>query len=115
MGDVEESLEQLRVPARALELDERQVAGVVVFRGIDAEGRALLVKVHGRDAYDNQLLEKLWRFLWHRDGGPGLRLGRGDAADHEGLVTLLARTSGVQTHEVMATALIVFPIALSAS
>jgi uncharacterized membrane protein YbhN (UPF0104 family) len=99
--DIEASLAELRVTARGLRPDERQQAGVVVFRGTDRDREELLVKVHGRDAYDNQLLEKLWRLLWHADGGPSLRLGRRDAVEHEGLATLLARTAGVRTHEVL--------------
>ena len=40
-------------------------------------GRPLLVKVYGRDAYDSQLLAKLWRTLWYQGGGPRLRLEPG--------------------------------------
>lgn len=102
--DVESSLAQLRVAAHELEPAGRQLAGVVVFRGRDRDGNELLVKVHGRDAYDNQLLEKLWRMLWHADGGPSLRLGRRDAVEHEALATMLARAAGVSTHEVVRAA-----------
>jgi uncharacterized membrane protein YbhN (UPF0104 family) len=100
-ANVESSLAELRVGVHGLEPDKREFAGVVLFRGADRDENELLVKVHGRDAYDNQLLEKLWRLLWHADGGPSLRLGRRDAVEHEGLTTLLARTAGVPTHDVV--------------
>ena len=52
---------------------DRQPAGVFVARGEDAEGRSLLVKVYGRDAYDTQLLEKAWRTLLYQDESPRVR------------------------------------------
>jgi glycosyltransferase 2 family protein len=98
------SLAELEIEADGLEFDPRQVAGVVAVRGRDPAGRPLLVEVHGRDAYDNQLLEKLWRTLWYQDGGPGLRLSPAQVAEHEAFVTLLARNGGVPTHEVLRAA-----------
>jgi uncharacterized membrane protein YbhN (UPF0104 family) len=46
-------------------------------------------------------VEKAWRTLWYRDGGPSLRLSRREAVEHEAFVTLLARSAGVPTHEVV--------------
>ena len=37
-------------------MDERQVSGVFHVRGVDDDGRPLLVKVYGRDAYDTQVV-----------------------------------------------------------
>jgi glycosyltransferase 2 family protein len=101
---VAESLAEVGIEAGGLEFDPRQVAGVVSVRARDPVGRRLLVEVFGRDAYDNQLLEKLWRTLWYQDGGPGLRLGPAQVAEHEAFVTLLARNAGVPTHEVLRAA-----------
>lgn len=101
LADVAASLAELRLPVDGLELAERDLAGVVVLGGRDPDGRQLVVKVHGRDAYDNQLVEKFWRTLWYRDGGPGVRLSRSQAVEHEALVTLLARGAGVPTYEVV--------------
>jgi uncharacterized protein (TIRG00374 family) len=101
LAEVAASLEELRVPAGDLRLAERDLAGVVVVRGRGADGRPLLVKVYGRDAYDNQLVEKFWRTLWYRDGGPGLRLSRRQAIEHEAFVTLLAQRAGVPALEVL--------------
>jgi uncharacterized protein (TIRG00374 family) len=97
-------LAELGIQASGLELDARQVAGVVTVRAHDLEGRPLLIEVHGRDAADNQLLEKLWRTLWYQDGGPSLRLNQAQVAEHEAFVTLLAHSSGVRTHQVLRAA-----------
>ncbi len=101
LPDVELALRQLGVDARLLEEAERQTAGVFHVRGIDDGGRPLLVKVYGRDAYDTQLLARLWRRIWYRTDGPPVRLSRLHAAEHEAFVTLLARNGGLVTHEVV--------------
>ena len=59
--DVTAALSELGVPTEGLARDERQRAGVVSLHARDAAGLALTVKVYGRDAYDNELLVKLWR------------------------------------------------------
>ena len=101
LSDVAAALGELRLEAEQLELADRQTAGVVLVHARQTGGRRLLVKVHGRDAYDNQLLEKLWRTLWHTDGGAGFRLSRSQVVEHEAFVTLLAHDHGVPTHEVL--------------
>ncbi len=54
-GDVLAAVRELGVRAERLEPAARQPAGVFVARGGDDDGRPLLVKVYGRDAYDTQL------------------------------------------------------------
>jgi len=101
LSSVEAALRELGVAVDGLVVAERQSAGVFTVQGTDLDGRPLLVKVYGRDAYDTQLLAKLWRTLWYQGGGPALRLSRGQAVEHEALVTLLARSRGVPTLEVV--------------
>ena len=103
-ADVLAALRALGVQATGLEPTARQAAGVFVARGPDAAGRDLMVKVYGRDAYDTQLLEKLWRTVLYRSDGPRLRVSRLDAVEHEALVTLLAAQAGVPTNEVIIAA-----------
>jgi glycosyltransferase 2 family protein len=93
IADVRAGLAQLGVRAGELQAAERQVAGVFHVRGVDDEGRPLLVKVYGRDATDTQLVSKLWRSVWYRGGGAALGLGRLQSAEHEAFVTLLAAGS----------------------
>jgi uncharacterized protein (TIRG00374 family) len=102
--DVLAALWGFGVPVERLEAADRQPAGAYIARGVDDEGRVLLVKVYGRDAYDTHLLEKLWRTLWYQGEGTRLRLGRLDAVEHEALAMLLARQAGVTTAEVVVAA-----------
>jgi uncharacterized membrane protein YbhN (UPF0104 family) len=99
--DVLADLADLGVAAARAEPAARQTVGVFVVRAVDDAGRPLLVKVYGRDAYDSQLLAKLWRTLWYQGGGPRLRLSRGQAVEHEALVALLAAQAGVPTRTVL--------------
>lgn len=102
--DVVAALEELGVPVEWLEPADRQPAGVFVARGRATNGDPLLVKVYGRDAYDAQLLEKVWRTALYADDGPRLRLSRLEAVEHEALVTLLAHRAGVPSREVVVAA-----------
>jgi uncharacterized membrane protein YbhN (UPF0104 family) len=101
LADVGAALAELGVDAKDLHAAERQIAGVVLFGGQDASGHELVVKVYGRDAYDNQLIAKLSRMIWYRDGGPELGLSRLQAVEHEALMTLLAARAGVLSREVV--------------
>ncbi len=98
---VSAALADFGITATGLEPTERQAAGVFLVRARDADGAALEIKVYGRDAYDNQLLAKLWRTLWYRDSGPTVGLTRAYPAEHEAFVTLLAREAGVRAVEVV--------------
>jgi uncharacterized membrane protein YbhN (UPF0104 family) len=102
IADVEAALDDLGVRAADLQAAERQTAGVFLVRAREPGGRALMIKVYGRDAYDNQMLEKLWRTIWYRDGGSSVSgLNRSKGAEREALLTLLARNAGAPTAEVV--------------
>jgi len=102
--DVVAALAELGIDVDGLQPADRQPAGVFIARGADASGDPLLVKVYGRDAYDTQLLEKVWRTALYADDGPRLRRSRLEAAEHEALVTLLARRAGIPTRDVVVAA-----------
>jgi glycosyltransferase 2 family protein len=102
--DVAAALSELGVEVERLEPADRQPAGVFVARGRSTAGEPLLVKVYGRDAYDTQLLEKLWRTALYADDGPRLSRSRLEAVEHEALVTLLAQRAGVPTRDVLVAA-----------
>ena len=102
--DVTAALRELGIEVEQLEPADRQRAGVFVARGLSPSGEPLLVKVYGRDAYDTQLLEKVWRTALYADDGPRLRRSRLEAVEHEALVTLLAQRAGVPTRDVLAAA-----------
>jgi glycosyltransferase 2 family protein len=104
LDEVGVALAELGVPAGHLEIAAHQAAGVFHVLGADDAGRPLLVKVYGRDAYDTQLVATLWRNAWYRGRGVPLRLSRLEAAEHEAFVTLLARSAGLPTLEVVTAA-----------
>jgi uncharacterized membrane protein YbhN (UPF0104 family) len=78
----------LGVDAEVLGIESR--GGVVWAHAREHDGRELDVKVHGRDAWDGQLIVSVWRFLWYRDSGPTLSLTRLQQVEHEAFLNLLA-------------------------
>ncbi len=101
LEDVSAGLAQLGVQADGLVEAEEQVAGVLRLRATGHDGRPLLVKVYGRDAADNQLVQRLWRTAWYRSAGPEIGASRLHAAEREAFVTLLARRGGLATRDVV--------------
>jgi glycosyltransferase 2 family protein len=101
VAEVAAALRELGVRATGLEAAQRQVAGVHELEAVDDGGQPLVVKVYGRNAYDNQLLATFWRKLWYQDGGPAPGLSRVQAVEHEALVTLLAIDAGVPTRKLV--------------
>lgn len=99
-SEVHRGLAELGIEAHELVDAPRQRAGVQLFDAVGVDGRALRVKVYGRDAWDAQLLAKGWRALWYRDA-EALTLTRLQQAEHEGFVTLLAARSGVAVPDVV--------------
>ena len=102
--DVKALLREVGIEVEQLDPADRQPAGAFVARATDRHGRHLLVKVYGRDAYDTQLVEKLWRTALYAGNGPRARLTRLEAVEHEALVTLLAERAGVPTRGVVLAA-----------
>jgi uncharacterized membrane protein YbhN (UPF0104 family) len=95
------ALGRLGVVAHDLRAAARQVAGVFLIHATSADGTPLAIKVYGRDAYDNQVLARLWRALAYRDNGAARGFSRGDPAEREAFLTLLARNAGVPTSAVV--------------
>lgn len=101
IDEVPAALSDFGIDAGQLEPARRQSSGVFLAHGTDAVGERLDVKIYGRDAYDNQLLTKIWRTLWYRDSGASVGLTRAYPAEHEAFLTLLARDAGVPAVEVV--------------
>ena len=72
--------------------------------GRTAEGRSILVKIYGRDAWDGQLITSLWSSLWNRGETPRVG-GRLQQVEHEAFVTLLAERSGISVQPVVTAGL----------
>ena len=101
LTEVATALDELGVQVSTLRVGDRQPAGAFLVHAIDTEGRALVVKVYGRDAYDSQLLARLWRAVWYRQSGAPATLSRLQQAEREAFLSLLARQEGVLTQTVV--------------
>ena len=73
--------------------------------GTDAAGKAIRVRVLGRDAQDTQRLARRWRQLAYRDPRRSVAVGRVEQVEHEAVATLLAAQAGVRVPEVVTAAL----------
>jgi uncharacterized membrane protein YbhN (UPF0104 family)/tRNA A-37 threonylcarbamoyl transferase component Bud32 len=102
LDQVAEALAELGVEATRLRQAPLEPRGVAIATGEAPNGRSLLVKVYGRDAWDGQLLAVAWSALWYRGDTPHLALGRRQQVEHEAFVTLLAERAGVSVLPVVA-------------
>jgi uncharacterized membrane protein YbhN (UPF0104 family)/tRNA A-37 threonylcarbamoyl transferase component Bud32 len=102
LDQVADALAELGVEATGLRQAPLEPRGVAIATGEAPDGRSLLVKVYGRDAWDGQLLAAAWTALWYRGDTPHLALGRRQQVEHEAFVTLLAERAGVSVLPVVA-------------
>jgi uncharacterized protein (TIRG00374 family) len=100
LDEVRAALAQVDLPVAELHESQRASSGVLVVEGTDLAGTPIVVKVHGRDARDTQLLARLWRSVWYRDAAPPA-LSRQQQVEHEGFVTMLAAARGVPALQVV--------------
>jgi uncharacterized membrane protein YbhN (UPF0104 family)/tRNA A-37 threonylcarbamoyl transferase component Bud32 len=101
LTEVATALDELGLHVSGIRIGERQPAGAFLVHAVDADGTTLVVKVYGRDAYDTQIVARLWRATWYRQAGAPLTLSRLQQAEHEAFLSLLARQAGVVTQEVV--------------
>jgi uncharacterized membrane protein YbhN (UPF0104 family)/tRNA A-37 threonylcarbamoyl transferase component Bud32 len=102
LDQVADALAELGVDATGLRQAPLEPRGVAITTAEAPDGRSLLVKIYGRDAWDGQLLASAWSSLWYRDDTPHLALGRRQQVEHEAFVTLLAERAGVSVLPVVA-------------
>ena len=102
LDQVADALAELGVDATGLRQAPLEPRGVAIATAEGPDGRSLLVKVYGRDAWDGQLLASAWSSLWYRGDTPHLSLGRREQVEHEAFVTLLAERAGVSVLPVVA-------------
>jgi uncharacterized protein (TIRG00374 family) len=102
---VTSALRDLGIETTEVHFPELEPRGVALAQATGADGRRLLVKIYGRDAWDGQLLSSTWSFLWYRDEIPNIHLSRVQQVEHEAFVTLLAERLGVPVLPVVAAGL----------
>lgn len=94
LDQITNALADLGVEATDVRHAPLEPSGVALALATASDGRSLLVKVYGRDAWDGQLLTSLWASLSRR--GERLSLGgRLRQVEHEAYLTLLAERAGV--------------------
>jgi uncharacterized membrane protein YbhN (UPF0104 family)/tRNA A-37 threonylcarbamoyl transferase component Bud32 len=102
LDQVADALDDLGVEASGLGQAPLEPRGVAIVTAEAPGGRALLIKIYGRDAWDGQLLASAWSSLWYRGDTPHLALGRRQQVEHEAFITLLAERAGVAVLPVVA-------------
>ncbi|MGZ8631818.1 MAG: lysylphosphatidylglycerol synthase domain-containing protein [Actinomycetota bacterium] len=101
LEQVSDALRELGVGATDLREAVLQPRGVALAFASALDGRPLMVKVFGRDAWDSQLVAATWSAIWHRGAKPVGR-GRLQQVEHEAFMTLLAERGGVPVMPVVA-------------
>jgi len=99
--DVDAGLADLGLEVDDVRVSEFQSWGAREF-DCTAGGAKSTVRVYGRDAKDAQIINRWWRALWYRDSGPKLTSSRLHLVEHEALMTIIARDSGVEVQDVLA-------------
>jgi uncharacterized membrane protein YbhN (UPF0104 family) len=102
VGEVEQALGDLGVEFTGLELSAGQQWGDARFLATTADGDRLLVTVLGRDSVDASIYAKILRFVWYKDSGPNLILGRAQQVEHRAYLLLLADRAGSHVPDVVA-------------
>jgi uncharacterized membrane protein YbhN (UPF0104 family) len=100
--EVSAALADLGIEAANVQEAALAARGVALMDATRADGRRLLVKYYGRDAWDGQLLTTTWSYLWYRDDTPSITLSRLQQVEHEAFLTLLAERAGVPVEPVVA-------------
>ncbi len=102
LKQVARALGELGVATAGVVAAPRMHGGVDLFLASTPDGRELLVKVFGRDAWDGQLVASVWESIWSRDRARHVGHGRFQQVEHEAFVTLLAQRGGVPVLPVVA-------------
>ncbi len=92
---VEIGLADLGIDARGAVSVFADASGSALWRVTDADGRDLLVKVLGRDAWDTQFAGSVWAALTRRGARVGVGRSREFRVEHEALAGMIADRAGV--------------------
>jgi uncharacterized membrane protein YbhN (UPF0104 family)/tRNA A-37 threonylcarbamoyl transferase component Bud32 len=96
------ALREFGIEASTIHESAFAARGVVVVRATTAEGRPLLVKVHGRDAWDGQLVAVVFTRIWYRGDDQDTSLNLRALVEHEAFLTMLAERKQVPVRSVVA-------------
>jgi uncharacterized protein (TIRG00374 family) len=102
LDQIATALGDLGVEATDLRHAPLEPTGVALVQAVSPDGKQLLVKVYGRDAWDGQFLASIWSSLWNRGERLNLGFSRLRQVEHEAFVTLLAERAGVSVLPIVA-------------
>jgi uncharacterized protein (TIRG00374 family) len=102
LDQIATALDDLGVEVTDLRHAPLEPTGVALVVATSPEGKTLLAKVYGRDAWDGQFLASIWSSLWTRGERPTLGFGRLQQVEHEAFVTLMAERAGIPVLPVVA-------------
>ena len=102
VAQVTAALGELGVVTDTVALTPDQPTGSTVLSARQPDGRALRVRVYGRDAADTQLVAKAWRFVAYKDSGPTFTVTRLQQVEHEAVCLFAAHDAGVHVPRVVA-------------
>ncbi|MGI9622833.1 MAG: flippase-like domain-containing protein [Acidimicrobiales bacterium] len=94
LGRISDGLEELGTPVDNLQYAPLQPRSSTIVYG-SLGGEEFLVRVLGRDAWDNRRSERVWRFAWYQDARPQYGSSPREQVEHEALVALIAKNAGV--------------------
>lgn len=99
---VANALADLGLAVTGVDLRVVQTPGSALYGAVAPDGRRLVVKVYGRDAWDNQFLASIWTALIRRGEHPRMGRARSALLEHEALAGILAQRAGVPVPPVVA-------------
>jgi len=102
LDQIATALADLGVQTTELRHAPLEPSGVALVVATSPQGKTLLAKVYGRDAWDGQFLASIWSSLWHRGERPSLGFGRLRLVEHEAFITLLAERAQVPVLPIVA-------------
>ena len=102
LDQIATALDDLGVEATDLRHAPLEPSGVALVVATSPQGKTLLAKVYGRDAWDGQFLASIWSSLWTRGERPTLGFGRLQQVEHEAFLTLLAERAEIPVLPIVA-------------
>ncbi|TDE90388.1 hypothetical protein EXU48_18210 [Occultella glacieicola] len=106
LTEVRRALGQLGVVAHDLRYLAMTERGQLLVTATSAAGEPLLVRLHGRDAWDSQVVTAVGSSIWYRGRSALAPSSRLEQVEHEAFATLLAERSGVPVLPIVAAGLV---------
>ncbi len=101
-AQIADALADIGVDVDTIDLAPVQLPGCSLLRARSTSGEDLVVKVYGRDSWDDQFVGSVWTSLTKRGETPDVFVSRRERVEHEAMTNLLAERGGVPVLSVVA-------------